>query len=107
LTSAGVETLVNLAFVLPPKHRKATMNQESRRLLIQGKLDSGALPRDSIQRIWGAYANADTCDGCDEVIPANEYVIEGISVDGHGKMGLQFHVLCFALWEELRRSDGA
>jgi hypothetical protein len=30
-------------------------------------------------------------------------VIEGISVDGHGKMGLQFHSGCFALWDELRR----
>ena len=82
------------------------MNQESRRLLIQSKLDAGKLPRDSIQRVWGAYSNADTCDACAEVIRGDEYVIEGISVDGHGKMGMQFHTLCFALWDELRRGDG-
>jgi hypothetical protein len=103
LTPAGVETPVNLAIALPLNHRKATMNQESRSLLIQRKIDTGSLPRDSIQRIWGAYSNGDFCDACDEVIRGDEYVIEGISVDGHGKMGLQFHSLCFALWDELRR----
>ena len=73
-------------------------------LLIQRRIDAGLLPRD-VRRIWGAFANADTCDACDEVIPGNEYVIDGISIGGGAKTVVQLHVECFAVWDELRQRD--
>jgi hypothetical protein len=81
------------------------MHQESLHRLIQRKIDSGSLPRDSIQRIWGAYSNGDFCDACDEVIRGDEYVMEGISLEGGEKRGLQFHVQCLAIWDEQRQVD--
>ena len=78
------------------------MHPESLRFLIRRKLNEGSLPRDGMPRVWGASANGDFCDACDQVIPAYEYVIEGISFDGDAKRGLQFHVQCFSFWDEER-----
>jgi hypothetical protein len=36
------------------------MHRESLHRLIQRKIDTGSLPRDGIQRVWGAYSSADT-----------------------------------------------
>ena len=82
------------------------MRPEALRLLIQRKIDAGSLPRDGVPRLWGAYANADSCDACDEMIRGTTYVMEGIWIDGDGKRALQFHVQCFSLWDELRRTPG-
>ena len=80
------------------------MHQKSLRLLIQRKIDAGSLPRDESPRIWGAYANADPCAACDEMIRGTTYVMEGIWIDGDGKRAFQFHVQCFSIWDELRRT---
>ena len=63
------------------------------RRLIQSKLADGRLPYNGIPRVWGGAGNGETCDACDEMM-------EGIGV---GKKGIQFHVSCFSVWEELRR----
>jgi hypothetical protein len=78
------------------------MRKESLLILIRHKLNEGSLPQDSMPRVWGASANGDFCDACDQAIPADEYVIEGIWFDGDGKRGLQFHVQCFSVWDEER-----
>jgi hypothetical protein len=68
--------------------------------LIQGKLADGRLPYNRIPRILGGAGKGETCDACDEPITKKQLLMEGI---GTGKRGIQFHVRCFSLWDELRR----
>jgi hypothetical protein len=75
------------------------------RLLIQRKLDDGRLPHNSIPRVWGGPGNGEACDACEEPIPKNQLIMEGISLDG-GKGPVQFHVKCFYLWDEVRKAPG-
>jgi hypothetical protein len=82
------------------------MDHDSLRLLIRQKLADDRLPQDSMPRIWGGPADADMCDACDRVIPGGEYVIEGVSWFGSDKRAVQFHVLCFAVWDEERQPPG-
>ena len=74
-------------------------------LLIRQKLADGRLPQDSIPRVWGGPSNGETCDGCDEVIPKQEFVMEGVSTD-HTKRALQFHVGCLYVWDTERIIPG-
>jgi hypothetical protein len=79
------------------------MDHDPVRLLIQQKLSDNRLPRNSMPRVWGGPADGDICDACDQAIRGGDYVIEGIAGFGGDKRGLQFHVLCFALWDEERQ----
>jgi hypothetical protein len=81
------------------------MDPESLRLLIQRKLDDGRLPHNSIPRVWGGPGNGEACDACEEPIPKNQLIMEGISLDG-GQGPVQFHVKCFYLWDEVRQAPG-
>jgi hypothetical protein len=74
------------------------MQQRHLQLLIRQKLQTGALPRNSIPRVWGGPGNGETCDACDGIVTKDEWVIEGISLAG-GRKPLQLHVECFHLWE--------
>jgi hypothetical protein len=74
------------------------------RRLIQSKLADGRLPYDSIPRVWGGAGKGETCDACDETITKKQLLMEGIGV---AKTALQFHVRCFSVWDELRRTPGA
>ena len=80
------------------------MNQDSIRLLIRRKLAAGDLPRDSISRFWGGQPDGEECDACEEVIRADQLIMEGISAAT--KQGLQLHVECFYLWDEERDTPG-
>jgi hypothetical protein len=107
----GVETPVNLAFSPFAVHRgsfaephlRMTMDPELLRDLIKTKLRSGALPYDSIPRIWGGRSAGEACDACDRLILGDHMVMEGIALDG-GRKPLQLHVQCFGMWDEERRS---
>ena len=72
-------------------------------VLIQVKLDEGRLPHNSIPRIWGGPGNGESCDACEETIPPAQLIMEGINPN---RQSVQFHVLCFALWERLRKAPG-
>ena len=74
-------------------------------LLIQRKLDDGRLPHNSIPRIWGGPGDGEACDACEEPIPKNQLLMEGISLDGD-RRPVQFHVRCFYLWDEIRKAPG-
>ena len=76
------------------------MDSESIRLTIRHKLAAGSLPHNSIPRFWGGPPNGEDCDACDEVIKADELLIEGISTLTNE--GIQMHVLCFSMWDEER-----
>jgi hypothetical protein len=76
------------------------------RILIQQKLDDGRLPQNSIPRVWGGPGNGENCLACDEVVLAGQLLMEGISTDTNNRMGVQFHVKCFYLWDTLRKVKG-
>jgi hypothetical protein len=76
------------------------MDQLPFRRLIQRKLADGRLPRNSIPQVAG---NGETCDACEESVSKRQLLMEGLSA---GKMAVQFHVRCFSLWDELRRTPG-
>jgi hypothetical protein len=75
------------------------------RSLIQTKLNDGRLPQNSIPRVWGGAGNNETCDACEEVITKVQFVMEGVSTTTGGP-GIQFHVLCFQLWDAERQAPG-
>ena len=81
------------------------MEPISLRNLIRRKLADGRLPQDSIPRMWGGPSNGEMCDGCDEKIGPNQFVMEGASTD-QTKRALQFHVECFHLWDAERTVPG-
>jgi hypothetical protein len=85
------------------------MDQNSLRLLIRRKLAAGSLPHNSITRFWGGPPDGEDCDACEEVISADQILMEGISTLTN--QGLQFHVECFYIWDMERdvpgRGDGA
>ena len=68
------------------------MDQDALRLLIRRKLVSGELPQDGIPRFWGGPPDGEHCDACEEVIRADQLVMEGISSTNN--QGLQLHVEC-------------
>jgi hypothetical protein len=78
------------------------MEHDSLRALIRAKLRSGALPYDSIPRIWGGPGAGETCDACGAIIPGEQMVMEGIALSG-GRQALQLHVACFGIWDAERR----
>ena len=65
--------------------------------LIREKLKDGRLPYDSMPRFWGGAGNGERCDACDEAIPKEELVMEGIASTPTDKKPIQFHVVCFQL----------
>ena len=79
------------------------MDQLPLRHLIQRKLADGRLPRNSIPRVWGGAGNGEPCDACEEAVSKRQLLMEGLSA---GKVAVQFHVRCFSLWDELRRTTG-
>lgn len=78
------------------------MQDEPLRRLIQAKLGEGRLPQDSIPRVWGGAGNGETCDACEQIITKVQFVMEGISTTGGA--GIQFHVLCFQIWDSERQA---
>ena len=76
---------------------------EAIRALVREKLRDGRLPFDSIRKLWCGPANGEVCDACDQPIPGQQVIIEGISSTLRTKRPIQFHVRCFQIWEEERR----
>jgi len=79
------------------------MESSAIRLLIQQKLADGRLPHDSIPRVWGGSGAGETCDACNEVITKAQFVMEGVGAE---HKAVQFHVLCFQLWDSVRTVPG-
>jgi hypothetical protein len=72
--------------------------------LIQDKLASGQLPSDDCSKVLGGTSNGETCDACDEPVGPSQLVMECIG--DHYPKAVQFHVLCFYLWDAARRERG-
>ena len=69
---------------------------KSLRLLIRGRLQSGVLPRNGLQRVSGGPGKGQSCVACDEIIAETQFAMEGT---GEHRTVLQFHVGCFSLWD--------
>jgi len=92
---------------------------EAIRALVREKLRDGRLPLDSIRRFWGGPAAGEICDACDQPIPRQQVIMEGITstvrsktTPRHGSTSrnnrpIQFHVRCFQIWDEERREAPA
>lgn len=80
------------------------MERDALLLIIRSKLTRGDLPRDGISRFWGAPANGEECDACEETIRTTQVIMEGISQPTNE--GLQLHVECFSVWDEERGAPG-
>jgi hypothetical protein len=68
---------------------------KSLRLLIRGRLESGALPRNGLHRVSGGPGKGESCVACNEVIERSQFAMEGI---GEHRTVLKFHVGCLSLW---------
>jgi hypothetical protein len=79
------------------------MEANAIRILIRQKLDDGRLPYDSMPRFWGGPSDGEQCDACDKLIRQDQLVMEGISSKISSKKPVQFHVICFQLWDHARR----
>ena len=76
---------------------------EAIRALVRERLRDGRLPFDSIHRLYGGPADGEMCDACDEPIPRQQVIIEGITSTLRNKQGIQFHVRCFEIWDTERQ----
>jgi len=71
--------------------------------LIREKLKDGCLPSDSMPRFWaGRPGNEEICDACDLRIEKTQLVMAGIASKISDKKPVQFHVVCFQLWDHER-----
>ena len=75
------------------------------RVLIREKLADGRLPVNSIPRVWGGPGDGESCDACEKIVTKDEFIMEGIAVTPT-QAPVQFHVECFYLWDEERRTHG-
>ena len=83
--------------------REATMDQESLRLLIQGKIRDGRLPHDGIRRVWSSPSAGETCDACDTTVSIDQMVTEA-NTRAPDRRAFKFHVRCFQTWDSERRA---
>jgi hypothetical protein len=76
------------------------------RALVREKLRDGRLPLDSIHRLYGGPADGEMCDACDEPIPRQQVIIEGITSTLRNKQGIQFHQMLRDLEYREASTDG-
>jgi len=81
------------------------MNQDTLRALVRQKLADGRLPNNHIPRVWGGPGAGETCDACEEVVTKAQLIMEGITLSV-GRESVQFHVMCFNVWDAERQVAG-
>jgi hypothetical protein len=88
----------------PPVLYSATiMAGPAIRILIREKLKDGCLTYDSMPRFWASRpGNEEICDACDLRIEKTQLVMAGIASKISDKKPVQFHVVCFQLWDHER-----
>ena len=78
------------------------MDKPILRLLIQGKVADGRLPRGHIGRRSDGPGNGETCDGCGQPVTAAQMMMEGLAATGGA---VRFHVVCFRVWDVERQIE--
>jgi len=107
LTLSGVESPVNLAFVEAKYALESAVNlpipREDVRVLIQEKLRDGRLPYDGVTKAWSGPSAQERCEGC-EMVLAKEHALMKVATLTRGTRPIQFHVVCFQVWNDVRRA---
>ena len=84
------------------------MDTQALRILIRKKirkkLDDGSLPHGSASTVWWSPGDGETCDACGVTITKGQLLIDGAARVGRGDWSVQFHVACFEVWNEERRT---
>jgi hypothetical protein len=108
LTPLGVESPVNLAFIdvgfALESPVDLPLSNEAIRALIQERLRDGRLPYDGVTRTWSGPSARETCDGC-ELVLASEHALMNVTTLTRGTRPLQFHPICFEVWNTERRAS--
>ena len=78
------------------------MDDKAVRLLIRVLLQKGRLPLRERREISGSPATGEV-SACGMIIADKQLVMEVMPRTGTGKEPIQFHVLCFELWNDERR----
>ena len=82
------------------------METQALRLLIRQKVSDGRLPSGGVAKVWGTRGDGQHCHGCDEVVTKTEFIMEGpVLNDGRRARDVQFHVLCFHVWDDERHGS--
>ena len=79
------------------------MDEKTLRLLIRMLLQKGRLPFASASTVFGSPATGEVCEACGIVITHEQLVMDVVPKTGKRKEPIQFHVLCFELWNDERR----
>ena len=79
------------------------MDQKALRLLIRNRLQSGRLPYDGVSNVSSSPASREICAACETAIADEQLVTKGMTKNGDGTKPIQFHVVCFGLWNDERR----
>jgi hypothetical protein len=79
------------------------MDEKRVRLLIRKMLQSGRLPYEGASNVSGSPAAGEVCAACGATVADVQLVMEGMTNNGNGAHPIQFHVLCFQLWNDERR----
>jgi len=58
-------------------------------------------------RFWGGPSDGELCDACGLIIKKDQLVMEGIASTVSNKKPIQFHVVCFQLWDRERREGNS
>jgi len=60
-----------------------------------------------VSKVSGSPAAGEVCVACGTVIAADQLVMEAMTRNWKGARSIQFHVLCFELWNDERRKRRA
>jgi hypothetical protein len=72
---------------------------------IEARLAAAILPMTAVAEVWGGPGESKPCDGCGEIIWAEETQIEAnVSINGHSQT-LLMHAYCYSLWDLARRGE--
>ena len=80
-------------WIVGPLHMRTEHYKPALRILIR-----------DIPRFWCGPPDGEDCDACEEVVTADQLLMEGISTLSNE--GIQMHVLCFSIWDEERDVPG-
>jgi hypothetical protein len=79
------------------------MDEKTVRLLIRMRLQNGRLPYTCASKVAGSPATGEVCVACGVVITDQQLAMEVAPRTAKGTQPIQFHVLCFELWNDERR----
>ena len=79
---------------------KYSRQEQKVRSLVHGRLESGSLPPDTGQRVFGSRGDGARCACCDQGISDSEvqYELESSSEDGEPAGTVSMHMHCYQVW---------